>query len=1049
MEHFLKIIASGYNNKYRDISRLTFVMPNKRSGTFLLKNFKELQKTPVFSPRIIPITEFIDNTIETVKDSRMDLLFRLFESYRRISKKTDMEFEKFSSWGETMLSDFNEVDMHMKDADEIFRNVSDLNSIRSTFLSEEQKKVMVEYFGYSPEKVLEEAVRFWEEFEVTDSTGEEEKSLKASRKKFYTLWQLLPLIYRDFKARLKADGLTTEGGGYREAAERIESGFEPFKGDKIIFVGFNALAESERRIFKALKKMKVEIDGEQEPKADYIWDILPAEETGNMDAAMKFVKINSRKDNFPAPEWIESRLEHNTADWHPEIEVIAVPSNMMQVKVAAQILDRWKDIQEENPGEEGERMPDSEIAVVLPDENLLLPLLHSLPSKYHNPNLTMGFPLKHTSVISYASLLRKLHIHSRQTEEGAAFLYEDVKDLLSHPYSRVLFQGKDISEFVKETENSKRVTVTTGMLDKLGKNAGVLFRHFSEEAPTSVVIDYLKRLFSEIKDRLYESATFLNSNVEKVYISVYIDALVRLSNCLSDYDVRIKPAGIFTLADRLMAGEKVTLEGEPLSGLQVMGMLETRCLDFKKVVMLSVNEKIIPRVGRNATFIPNVIRGAYGMPPANYQEELFAYYFFRLMGRCQEGLLTYDSRSSESRTPGASRYLLQMKYLPGGFKYNETEARFGMPVRNVQTLSVQKDDFLNGRLSRYLYGKDRKIKSDEEPKNFSASSLGKYMKCPLQFLYQGVLELYVDQEKIETIDAIDLGTIIHSTIENLYIPNESDRGKILEKPIVLTKDHLKGILNRKLADGSGYIAEVAKREIIKTHFHVKESEVEKEKLRGSSVFLLDYIVEYVKNIIRQDIEMAPFRLWGTEIKETVDYPLSDGRKVNIKMVIDRLDQYGDEGADEPFRIIDYKTGTVHLEAPTFRDVFNGNYSAQNIFQLLLYAELLIYIVKEEKIKLSQGIDLDKFYRNLEIGIYSILKLPGKDGFMVPKIEDKKIKNMGDLREFEESAEITFREALDSLLLTILDPQEAFEGEMSERKCAWCDYRLRCEVLAAR
>ena len=1062
MKHFLEIIAAGYAKKYKDLSRLTFVMPNKRSGYFLLRYFQQLYDEPVLAPQIVSITDFIARSIPAICDSRLDLLFRLYESYRRVQDNFNMSFEKFSTWGDTMLGDFNEVDMHMVTPDELFKNVADLNYIRTDFLSEEQKKVMVEYFGCSPDEMFKEAQRFWKGFDRLDGDVKNPGEKRGSRKEFLSLWQLLPLIYKDFKKNLKEAGLTTEGGAYREAAERIENGYEPFRGDKLVFVGFNALAESERRIFFALKHMKVVIDGNTERKADFVWDIISNNIVDYKNPAVKFVRINARDDNFPSPEWLVPDLYLNLPDHKPKVEVVAVPSNIMQVKVASEILDHWKTSLRQ-PVSSGDALqnpdcsekdsvslpPDSHIAVVLADERLLLPLLHSLPKEYPDPNLTMGFPLKHTSVISYASLLRKLHMHSRYSEHEDIFLFEDVRDLLSHPYSHVLFTSTDIWKVISNVEDSRRLIVSSAVLENLGENASLLFRHFGENTPSTEVISYIKDVFGKVKNNLYRRSSYLNSNLEKAYIAAYEDALVRLSNCLGEYDIMLTPVGVFNLADRLISGEKVTFEGRPLKGLQVMGMLETRCLDFERVVILSVNEKVIPRVGRTSTFIPNVIRVAFGMPPAHYQEELFAYYFFRILARSNQALLTYDSRSSNSRTPGPSRYLLQMKYLPGAFEYSEKEARFGIPANYCGKLEIPKEGEISERLDRFEV-QPMELSSDtgkSDIKNFSASALDNYMGCQLKFLYQNVLELYVEEEKLETINAIDLGRIIHGAIEQLYIPKNEDRGHFLTSPKVMTYSKLQGILNQKTANGESLIEEVVKREIIRKHFHVTEEQVAKGQLHGSAVFLLDYIVNYVKNIIRADMQQAPFRLWGTEIKGTVPYPLNDGRVVNVKMVIDRLDQEGESG-DNSFRIIDYKTGTVHIEAPAFEDIFKGNYKAHNIFQLFLYAELLVFMVEKGTIQLPKEIDRDRFIQNLNVAIYAVLQLPDDKGIMFPKIDNVKISSLADLHAYEADNGVSFRNLLDDLLSEILNREKPFRGEISDRQCAWCDYRLRCESLAA-
>ena len=1072
MKTFLNVIASEYSSRYPDLSRLVFVLPNKRSGSFLLKAFSDCNDNVRISPRILTITDFVADISPLVSDSRIDLLFRLFNIYKNLQHGVEtQDFDKFRSWGETIINDFNEIDMQMVDVEALFKNVYDLNAIRSDFLTEEQKKVMSEYFGYVSESNTEDLRKFWFQFDDNN---------KGLKQRFKSLWQLLHPLYTALKDNLKKDGLTTSGGVYREAAIRIESGFEPLEGDKIIFVGFNALSMAESFIFRALKKMEIPALGEDnvkfEPKADFIWDIVPEIFAAEGGPAMKFVGSNLKKENFPMPHWIAMPIRRSVPNEFPKLKIISVPSNVMQTKVAAMELSTL--LKSDNDNRKGdtnvtETIKNAKVAIVLPEENLLSPLLYSLPPEFSKPNLTMGFPLRQTPVISFAFLLKKLHQRSKKSGQSHSFFFEDVKNLLSHPYSRILFESEKINEFIQRNEKERKILVTSQNLESLGNNSPVLFRYFEENVSPGCIIDYIKELFLKIKDEIKEGAknTYLRAGVENVYIGTYIDALIRLKNCVGQYEIKFKPNEIFNLADRLIGGENVVFDGRPLEGLQVMGVLETRCLDFDKIIMLSVNERVLPKTGRNSTFIPNIIRSAFGMPPANFQEEIFSYYFYRVIGRCREGILTYDSRSSENRSPGPSRYLLQLKHLCENIDIEENEARFDMPRALREIPVVEKNQDIQETIELYLMDDDGSDSNDSNSvkrknKYFSASGLSHYFRCPILFLYADILGIRVEREKIETIDAIDMGTIVHRIIESLYFP-ENKRGTFLDSPIVITKDFLETLLfEKKSSGGETRIEKETRKAILKVHFNKDESELSTGKLTGSAAIIFDFIIKYVKNIISADLQRVPFRLWGSEISQIIKYKIDQNDSacepvyIGMKMVIDRLDQAGESGDDLPFRIVDYKTGSVHLEAESLSDLFDGEVRAQNIFQLLFYAEMLLKLVNTKDWKWGKKIkDKKAFEEYLQLVIYNVPQLPKSNGVRNPQIgyminekgveSPRVISTMGEFRMLEQEEGITFLGLLENKIREIINSDYKFVGIPAESRCRFCDYKLRCDIMRAK
>lgn len=1049
MKTFLRVVAEEYFKKYKSFKSITFVVPNKRSEIFLLKEISLLHDKAVLAPRILPITDFVSEISELVTDSRIDSLFRLYKCFCKIKEgKETMPFEKFCSIGETILSDFNEIDLQMASPDEIFKNIYDFNSLRSRFLTDAHKKVLVTYFGYPPEYFTDDINnRLWVKFEDFTKTLTDDKS--KLKRKFHSLWSVLAPLYESFSESLSKDGLATSGGTYRKAVERLEEGFEPYPGEKIVFVGFNALSESETRIFRALKKMKVDLGGGAEDKADFIWDkVYPFFGTPGEDPASKYISLFSDSEQFPTPEHIEEALEKSYGESLSDIEVVAVPSNIMQAKIAGMELGKWAD------GLDEKELKDPGIAVILPEETMLVPLLYSLPGKFSHPNLTMGFPLKQTPVTGFSSLLRKLHQNAGRAGLSDAFFFSDVKDFLCHPYSHILFPVDVSTKFIRRNEKKRKLVVTTKELETLGDEALSVFKMLNRSS-AGEVLEYILAVFRRIRDRIDDSAdSYLRSHIEKVYVATYIDAVIRLSHSVAEYRFELTPEDIFMLADKLLGGESVVFKGEPLEGLQVMGVLETRCLDFKKIIILSMNEKIMPRIGRNSTFIPNIIRMGFGLPPANYQQEIFAYYFFRLLGRCEKAFLTYDSRSSDNKSPGISRYILQMKYLAPKIRLKEIEASFALPKELNENIEIVKDSYIQQKLEEYYLGDSEKEESGK--RNFSASALKDYFSCPVKFLCKDVLKLPVEKEELESLDTAEVGSIVHKSIERLYFP-EGKRGRLLEEPILLTEEELDALLDEDNSKGETRIEREARRAILETHYGKDEEQSKNGKLEGSSVVILEFIVEYIKMIIRGDKKKVPFRLWGSEIERTVKYVLSDKKEIQFKMIIDRMDQEGNSDNNAPFRVVDYKTGKSHLKAEHYGKIFDGSSEASNVLQLLLYSELLIKSVDEGLIKLPSWIDKERFKANLEMVIYEIPNLD-KNGMVAPQIEkyidsrgtekSRRIKNMAEFRQLEGEIERNFMKDLEKHLEEILDPGRPFKGSLNEDSCKYCDYILHCKAWRA-
>ena len=1051
MTGFLDALAKGYYEryygKYEDISMLTFILPNKRSGSFLMKSLKFYCKNPTLGPRIITISELVEEITGLIPENRLSALFVLFQCYKDITGKTDIDFDSFSKWGETVLQDFNEIDMQIVEAEEIYKNLNDFNSINTSYLTDEQKEVIERFFGCQFKELEEKCGNFWKNFnKITPTDGKED--IKG---KYIKLWQIFPQLYGAFNKALTGEGTALAGHIYRRCAEmltRKELTDEPLPGQKLVFAGFNVLTESERRIFKAFQRESISIKGEKEPKADFIWDKVSEKLAQQDDPAVRFVEFNMSSERFPSPEWMDRYLEKSRPSRNPDFKIISVPSNVMQVKVIS------KELEELSTKVLKSEIKNARIAVVLPDENLLLPLLYSLPKGYATPNLTMGFPMKHTSVVSFVGLIRKLQARTRLVKGEIEFYYEDVKDILAHPYSQLLFEGQNIREVLNKNDKEKRITVSLEAISKLGYNIPLIFRNIRDVRPQEVLM-YIDGILKTVRIKISEKkAGYLSSKVEITCIDHYRDALVRLDGCISRFEVKLSAIGIFRMAERLISTETVPFEGEPLQGLQIMGLLETRALDFDYVIIPSMNEELMPRRGRTATFIPNVIRGAYGMPPANYQEDLFAYYFFRLIGRCRNVTLTYDARTKESRSGSVSRYILQLIHLVKDINIQRVEANFGLPKIEKKVKEYKKDKLVEQELNRYF---EKERDKDGYRKNFSASAMMKYCTCPLQFLFLNVLGEKEDREQIETIDPITLGKIVHEVIERLY-SRKTRRSKILlKKPVEITKKFLEGLLSENTPSGERLIDAEVKRAINKHHFGVEEENLDKEPLRGTADLVIDNIVEMVEAIVIYDIEKAPFGLYGCEIKEDLSYVMEDGRMINTTLVIDRLDV-----VDGKLRIVDYKTGYVHLKADSVDNVFDGDGNAKNIFQLGFYARILHDMIKKEK-DTSEERKLDDWNNdglasNIEMVIYNVLEMQrrmlsnSKTKSDASKCENiieigkEDIRNLQKLIDLENEEGENFDTKLEKTLAEIMDVSKPFISKPSEENCRYCGFQLLCDRL---
>lgn len=1032
MEPFLRSIARGYSQQYASfLSDICFVFPNKRAGTFFLKELKGFSKNMTFAPKVTTITDLVADLSGRVVNTRIDTLFLLHKCYCEIvsphlteeGREEYLSFDAFRRWGETVLSDFNEVDIHLAPADAIFKNLFDFRSIASTFLTEEQRALMEEYFGYKASKQYDDN-KFWLEFGEKYAEFDDSDTDDSPRSRFIHLWKVLSPLYDRFHNALAKKGLTTSGGSYRLAVEKlreaIEEGEESVRAllpyPKIVMIGFNALSMSERALFEMLQRLDSPVA--DEPLADFVWDSTgPILEDKN-NSAGRFVTINRR--NFPSPDWLKSYIAKSEIDTRlpyknrlPEITAMAAPSKVMQVKIAAELINNKQKEIGNKPFE------NAEVAMVLPDESLLLPLLYSLPKDLSDANLTMGYPLKLTAVTSFLMLLRRMQLMRRDSSKHKGYAFEEVKDLLGHPYAHAIIGSSRISSFVTYFQKRHISVVTDSDLRFLGDAGKILLNPLPTDAEPKVVIKYIDNVLDLVEKALSPNKSsknkLLNGRIELANVSAWREALARLDDSIEEYNVKLSAAGTLAEVFRLLQGETVAFEGEPLKGFQIMGMLETRSLDFKHLVIVSVNDKILPRRSRQRSFLPNVLRRGYGLPPVNYAESMFAYYFYRAMSRAETVTLIYDNRIS-GVTGGPSRYLMQLDHMYAKGLVKHQEYKFTLKSHKPSATIVKKTDEIMDILDSYC----RPPKQGERRKNLSASALKKYINCHLKFYLQAVEGFRDDPAPSKTIDAITYGNIIHSIMEELLIEDPALRKKWLDTPIRITKEKIE-----KLLDDSGRIYKFIHHHINKEFYFLEDNEIERP-LPPDAADIADIAVTQVLNILRHDLTLAPFNLYGCEVSQNLEYDLGK-RKINMTYAIDRID---DAECTEPgqIRIVDYKTGSTSITAPSIEAVFDGSANSDHYFQLQLYAELLnLHRKKEGKSPLS-----------IKPVIYAVTSLDKKEK-KYPKIGDSRI-------EWHDQEDVSneFINHLNNMLEDIFDPSLPFDGLYQADHCQYCAFKSLCK-----
>ncbi|APG60740.1 PD-(D/E)XK nuclease family protein [Christiangramia salexigens] len=871
MKSFIHEVLKNLDSSYKSLSDLTFILPSKRAGSYLLKELSLVSDKNLFAPTIYSIEEFteeisglqsIDNTIS---------LFEFFEAYKRITPQNEQEdFETFISWAQSLIYDFNEIDRYLIDYKPFFDYLSDIQDINHWYLKEEKTDLIKRYLEF---------------------------------------WKRLPEYYREFQDRLINKDQGYQGLIYRKAAENIED-YIAQTNTQHIFIGFNALNASEQLILQKLLESK---------KAEVYWDLDEVFYKDQEHAASMYIRDYLEWDFYK-----EHGYEHfsNHYSENKNIELIGVPKNIGQAKYLGEILTGLTREQLENT------------AVVLGEEELLLPVLNSLPSEINELNITMGFPVKNAPLNSFFEAVFKVHSNNQPE-----LYYKDVIAIINHPSINSIlepFATKLIEKINSDNLVYLRFNeIAASFSEEKKKIISALFKpknnsvqFFIEEC--HLIIQNLKTYLKETDDKLA---------LEFLYHFHLI--FNKLDNLTQQYPHLKTIKSLYDFYREMVGTETLDFQGRPFQGLQLMGMLESRALDFETVIITSLNEGVLPAGKSDNSFIPYDLKKEYKLPTYREKDAVYTYHFYRLMQRAKNVYLLYNTESEGLNSGEKSRFITQLeieKQSEHNIKNRLVSPR--VPTPEIKLREVKKTPEIIEKLKSLASS------------GFSPSALTTYIRNPLDFYYQYVLGIRDQEEVEETVAFNTLGTVVHNCLETLYKPFEGQQ---------ITEEIIKSFISQSDQQ-------------IKLEFERSYSKIPLEK--GKNLLIYEVAKRYLHNFLNFELdrlrEGKEIEIIQIEKDLKVLFPVEElPFSVYLRGKVDRFEKLNGIPV-----IIDYKTGKVesyNLNLENWSDITKDYDNYSKSFQVLTYASL---IALEKGIKFPAEAGIVSF-KNLKSGLLKFeKKVPG-------------------------------------------------------------------------
>lgn len=987
---FLSNIALKYYQQYgNDLVNISFVFPNRRAGLFFNKYLaqaaKQLGDNPegvnfaIFAPTITTIDQLFEKLSRFKLADPTEQLFRIYHIYKEVMGNNVDDFDHFVFWGQMLLSDFNEVDMNLVDAEKLYNNIADLKEIEAHFdtLTNEQKSVISRYiYGFEGVEALDTLPQHNE--------PSQEKSNNYYRELFLTYWKSMFKLYKSLKEDLAKANIAYRGMLSRQVVEEFDSVLESIKNKpwiyskRYIFVGFNALSETERQLMIKLRDAQI---------AEFCWDYNHEYLNDDTNRSSLFKDSNLKL--------FTNAVDQEENKNQPTIHLIEVPSSVGQANIISSLIT---DI-------EKKKQDWTEVGIVLPKEQLLNAVRRSIPNCVDKLNITMGQSLATTPIVSLLQHLSELQIMNKPGNGYVMYYYKPVQAILTHPYIDQRWE-KETKKRLKDILDNNRTYVSSRIFTN--EDTPELFRLIFE--PKSDPQDILKKL-SKILLKLIEKNP--NNDIaikeKNEYIYQAMLQVSKFSDLVDKYkDIIFNPKTLFSILIKTIKNIRSPFEGEPLEGLQIMGMLESRGMDFKHLIITDVNDDVIPGSSIQQTYIPYALRIAYGLPTPERQDAVVAYNFYRLLSTAYEAWLFVNTSTDKIRSGEPSRFIQQLIYQ---YKANidtiSVNIEHGKEERLTEKLSVKKTPEMIQRLEKKYCFTEEEIKRGNLPKKgLSASALNNYVICPLHFYLENVKEIEEGDKLSEEIESDTFGTIVHEAMQKLYDTYASKNNQNLRTKI--TENIIDSMIKRVKDDN-----------IVEDIYRDKQLKNNQRPLEGFDNLHISIMKKYILNILNHDKECINN---GNEIyyisSENRYYAAIElnGRHVGIQGIVDRIDL-----CNQKLRIIDYKTGSDHSSDCKIDELFSAqskyDHTRQTLFYCLLYKlcggtenpHPHVFYVKKKKEK-----EYDKF-----ITIYE----EANDGF--------------------DSMQNHYEEVLKNKLEEIFNPDIDFINNPSDTNCQYCPFKNVC------
>lgn len=998
MPQFLKQIAEHYYNTH-NISDLCFVFPNRRSMVFFRKWLSETAKndpqSKVFTmPELLTMNDFFYKVSGAAVTDRVSLLLELYDCYKALNPKAE-SLDDFIFWGDVILGDFDDTDKYLASPKQLFTNVADFKEIQDdyAYLSETQEEAIRNFISH-----------FRKGGKLTVNIGSESPDVKE---RFLMIWNLLYPLYTSFNSALTEKGKAYEGMVYRSFVERLktESARDILKAafprsDKFVFVGLNALNECEKAVMRKMRDASL---------AEFCWDYSSEMIQDPMNRASMFMSSNVVE--FPQAFSIDPGKASGGSfvnagvtepENGPKIHVMSVPSSVGQTK---QIPSLLAPVAEQKKAGLADW---SDTAIVLPDESLLIPVLNTLPLEIGTVNVTMGYPMSGSDIYSLMNNISALQLHVRKQKDGWAFYHKQVWSIFSSGIIASMMDGK-ARQRVKEIKTAAKYYIPQS--DFAGIELfELIFRPVVTDAKATSAEQI--KAFAQYQLDVLSALGAKMTRMSGMELEVHFAKQYYLSvNRLKSQVLSILPMTYTRLLQSLIGGISVPFNGEPLKGLQIMGPLETRALDFKNLIVLSCNEGTFPHRSVSSSFIPPELRKGFGLPTYENQDAVWAYYFFRMIQRAENVWLLYDSRTEGLKSGEESRYIKQLEY----------QYKYPLMDRSVVGYDLKIPE-----------GEDAIEKTDEDVEimkkmTFSASSIEKYLSCQAKFYYTYVKRLKVETDVSESLDNSMLGTVFHDTMLALYKGGEAlqaefdmSRENVLanvKKPLeVITKQYIEWLLSQKKEIIGPKIRTLIKRQL------------NADEIAGRNLVFEEILNKYVVKTLQTDLALMEeyntdrFRVIGLELERSWDFK---GHK--FKGYIDRMDSF----RDDEVRIVDYKTGKVDEKEVKINDenadgvvdaLFSPDTKSKNRPEIAV--QLFVYDRFVEK-------DVeDKSVLNV---LYPIPRL-----FSSPELASN-ILSSRECPDFDDKV----TEKLEGLFAEMMDTGTDFRRTKDSDTCKYCDFKKIC------